>query len=112
MWFHMPQNNCSVALCLPPPTSPHTKPAVMSRWFLTVMLNCSISECAGKLWADKTVHALLCGKPFMAKRQTFLTKHKYTRNSLCNPVVALAYVLVFLRKVAHFRRRALQNASA
>ncbi len=37
---------------------------------------------------------------------------QYTRNSLCNPVVALAYVLVFLRKVAHFRRRALQNASA
>src|SRR2546422_10604233 len=37
---------------------------------------------------------------------------QYTHNSLCNPVVALAYVLVFLRKVAHFRRRARKNASA
>src|SRR5262249_10029413 len=37
---------------------------------------------------------------------------QYTRNSLCNPVVALAYILVFLRKGAHFRRGALKNASA
>ena len=37
---------------------------------------------------------------------------QYTRNSLCNPVVALAYILVFLRKGAHLRRRALKNASA
>ena len=52
----------------------------MSRWFLTVMLNCSISECAGKLWADKTVHALLCGKPFMAKRQIFLANHNAAKH--------------------------------
>src|SRR6266705_5944082 len=37
---------------------------------------------------------------------------QYTRNSLCNPLVDLAYILVLRRKVAHFRRRALQNASA
>src|SRR5215510_3405246 len=37
---------------------------------------------------------------------------QYTRHSLCNPVVALAYILVLRRQVAHFRRRALKNASA
>src|SRR6266566_905546 len=37
---------------------------------------------------------------------------QYTRNSLCNPLVDLAYILVFLRKVAHLRRSELKNASA
>ena len=35
---------------------------------------------------------------------------QYTRNSLCNPVVACAYVGL-RRKVAHFRRRARKNAA-
>src|SRR4029434_4926826 len=35
-----------------------------------------------------------------------------TWKSRCNPAVVLASILVFLRKVAHLRRRALKNASA
>src|SRR6266704_3044251 len=44
------------------------------------------------------------------RRKLYTTQ--YTRNSLCNPVVDLAYILVFLRKVAHLRRSELKNASA
>src|SRR5262249_18615173 len=33
---------------------------------------------------------------------------QYTRHSLCNPVVALAYILVLRRNVAHLRRRELR----